>query len=144
MVKNQKKESKKLGIDFTAIEKARKYEVKFYDIDSEIDGDKVKTLRNQLNMSQTFFAEVLGLSKKTIEKWEQGKNPIKGTSSRLLYLIEKDHALLDSFFSESRTSSPVQAKFRDDFLIIAEPVNRNTNKYSQNKNKTYENYSQVA
>ena len=144
MVNNQKKELKQSGIDFNAIEKARKYEVKFYDIDSEIDGNKVKALRNQLNMSQTFFAEVLGLSKKTIEKWEQGKNSIKGTSSRLLYLIEKDHTLLDSFFSESRTGSHVQSKFRDDFLIIAEPVNHNKTKYSRNKDNTYENYSQVA
>lgn len=43
----------------------------------------LKQLRKKLGLSQRVFARVLGVSEKTIEKWEQGKNPIKGAASRL-------------------------------------------------------------
>jgi len=49
----------------------------------------VKKLRIDLKMSQSVFASVLGVTKKTIEKWEQGKNPVSGPAAKLLFLVQK-------------------------------------------------------
>lgn len=61
----------------------------------------VKQLRNKLNMSQRLFAKVLGVSEKTIEKWEQGTNPVKGTASKLLYLLDKNEDLINQIYMET-------------------------------------------
>ncbi|MCL2370247.1 MAG: helix-turn-helix domain-containing protein [Firmicutes bacterium] len=50
---------------------------------------EVKSIRNSLGYSQTLFALILGVSPKTIEAWESGKNTPNGTSSRLLEIIQK-------------------------------------------------------
>lgn len=69
-----------------------------------VDTEKVttpefaKALRNKLNFSQSLFSKILGLSEKTIEKWEQGANPIKGSSSRLLYLLDKNPNLINQLY----------------------------------------------
>ena len=58
-------------------------------IDKIVNGDFVKKLRNDLHLTQLMFATILGVKKKTIEKWEQGKNPVKGPNSRLIFLLYK-------------------------------------------------------
>ncbi len=58
----------------------------------------VKHLRNELNLSQSLFAEILGISVKTVEKWEQGVHPVKGASSRLLYLLSKNKQLINELY----------------------------------------------
>jgi putative transcriptional regulator len=88
-------------IDFSIFDHAEKYRVEFHDIDRRIDGQFVKNIREKLNTSQSFFAHVLGVSKKTIEKWEQGKNPIKGTASRLLYSISLDQNIINNYYCET-------------------------------------------
>ena len=75
------------------------YSVFYADIEKEVNGEFVKNLRNKLNMTQNVFASVLGVTKKTIEKWEQGVNPVKGCSARLLYLISKDVSIVKEFYS---------------------------------------------
>ena len=55
-----------------------------------IDGLFLKELRNKLELTQVQMANYLGVSKKTIEKWEQGVNPIIGAAARLIYLISKE------------------------------------------------------
>jgi putative transcriptional regulator len=41
------------------------------------------------------LALALGVSKRTVEAWEAGKNNPSNTTNRLLYLIEKKRDLLD-------------------------------------------------
>ena len=48
---------------------------------------EVKTIRNNLGISQPAFAQCLGVSKKTVEKWESGDNTPSGPASRLLDLF---------------------------------------------------------
>ena len=81
------------------IRKSKGYKVHFLDIDNIVDKNYIKSLRETLDMSQVVFADLLGVSKKTIEKWEQGANPIKGCSSRLLYLLYNDTSLINKFYS---------------------------------------------
>jgi len=53
-----------------------------------IHGHEVKEIRESINCSQSLFADVLGVSKKTVENWESGKNIPNGSAQRLLALIK--------------------------------------------------------
>jgi len=56
----------------------------------------VTRIRGRLNMSQAAFAALLAVSRRTVEKWEQGaRTPASGTA-RLLQFIEHPD-LLDRF-----------------------------------------------
>lgn len=85
----------KINLDILKNAKRRNYTV--IETIEIVDGQYLKELRDKLNMSQSAFAHVLGVSKKAIEKWEQGKNPIKGSTSRLIYLINEDSKVIDKF-----------------------------------------------
>ena len=76
----------------------KKKSLKIVDTDFTcIDGKFLRDLRIKLNMSQLLFASYLGVSKKAIEKWEQGTNKINAPTARLLYLISKDNEILSNF-----------------------------------------------
>ena len=55
---------------------------------------KIKEIRNSLNLTQMIFAEVLGVSIKTVEAWESGRNNPQGPASRFLQMLEMDKSLL--------------------------------------------------
>lgn len=61
------------------------------------DAAEVKKIRTNLNMTQSSFAQCMGVSKKTVEAWESGKNTPAGAASRLLSLVEKDPQILQNF-----------------------------------------------
>lgn len=92
-------------LDLSFISKTEKYSVEFFNIEKLVTADFVKELRNKLNMSQVFFSKVLGVSNKTIEKWEQGKNPISGTAARLLFSISLNPDLLNDYFCEKKVTA---------------------------------------
>ncbi len=50
----------------------------------------IKKIRNDFGATQAVFAEILGVSKKTIEAWEAGRNRPDGPARRLLAAIEAD------------------------------------------------------
>jgi putative transcriptional regulator len=54
------------------------------------NAEEIRKIRDNLNMSQAFFAKVIGVSKKTVEAWEHGGNKPGGAASRLLTIAEKD------------------------------------------------------
>lgn len=56
--------------------------------------DVVET-RRSLDMSQRSFAEILGVSKRTVEAWEAGKSNPSPTAVNLIYLISQDHTLAE-------------------------------------------------
>jgi len=56
----------------------------------EFSPDDIRVIRNRLRMSQGFFAEVMGVSKKTVESWEYGKGRPGGSAARLLSIAEAD------------------------------------------------------
>ncbi|MDR0854595.1 MAG: helix-turn-helix domain-containing protein [Clostridiales Family XIII bacterium] len=49
----------------------------------------IRRIRENARMSQAAFAFALGVSKKTIEAWEAGTNHPRGSSGRLLEIINK-------------------------------------------------------
>ena len=60
----------------------------------EYDADQIKEARLLLGMTQVTFAEVMGVSKKTVEAWEAGTNKPAGTARRFLSVIQADPSLL--------------------------------------------------
>jgi putative transcriptional regulator len=59
--------------------------------------ETIKNIRLSRNLSQRAFAEVIGVSCKTVEAWEAGRNHPAGSASRILEIIEKDSRLLEHY-----------------------------------------------
>lgn len=51
--------------------------------------------RKQLNLSQRAFADILGVSSRTVEAWEAGRSNPSPTARNLIYLISQDHSLIE-------------------------------------------------
>ena len=49
-----------------------------------------KDIRKNAGMTQMLFAKFLGVSLKTVEAWEAGRNHPNGTACRLLSLTKRD------------------------------------------------------
>jgi putative transcriptional regulator len=58
---------------------------------------KIKEIRKKHNMTQRLFAEALGVSVKTVEAWESGKNIPSGCASRMLELLDNDDTLFERY-----------------------------------------------
>ncbi|MBW9267980.1 MAG: helix-turn-helix domain-containing protein [Candidatus Thiodiazotropha sp. (ex. Lucinisca nassula)] len=56
---------------------------------------EVKAIRHRLGVSQEKFAIILGVSKRTVENWEQGRRHPTGAARSLLRIVEADpeHAM---------------------------------------------------
>ncbi|HOI84479.1 MAG TPA: helix-turn-helix domain-containing protein [Acholeplasmataceae bacterium] len=128
-------------LDLSVLRRAEKYTVDFCDIDQMVDAEFVKKLRDKLNMSQSFFAQVLGVSKKTVEKWEQSVNPMIGTASRMLYIIDKYPALINEFYTDTYSSNvkvfKKSAFFDTNFNIVVKAESLCTVKPNQKEDETY-------
>ena len=51
---------------------------------------KVEVVREQTGLSQTRFARLIGVSKRTLENWEQGRRSPTGPARALLKIVAKD------------------------------------------------------
>ena len=54
----------------------------------------VVEIRSALSMTQKSFAEILGVSCRTVEAWESGKSTPTPTAKKLMYLLQEDHSLI--------------------------------------------------
>lgn len=61
----------------------------------EYSKDDIKRLRTERRITQKVFAEIIGVSQKTVEAWETGTNRPTGSVFRLMQLIETDSDILD-------------------------------------------------
>lgn len=61
----------------------------------EYDASAVLQARMRLRLSQRGLASALGVSSRTVESWEAGRNTPNGAARNLLYLLEKDNSLID-------------------------------------------------
>ena len=60
----------------------------------EYTASDVQKIRQTLPLSQNGLATALGVSKRTVEAWETGKNAPSNSSHKLLYLIEHDNSII--------------------------------------------------
>ncbi len=49
----------------------------------------IKRIRNRLDVSQTQFALMIGVSKSTLQNWEQGRREPDGPAKALLRIVDK-------------------------------------------------------
>jgi len=56
---------------------------------------EIKKLREEVGLSQAEFALLIGVSKRTLENWEQGRRKPTGPAKALLRILEADpkHAI---------------------------------------------------
>lgn len=135
-------------LTWSDIYKKSKKEIILVKNEDKVDGDFVKKLRNDKKLTQKLFAEILGISEKTVEKWEQGKNPIKGTASRLIYILYKYEFLWSEFYREEDDSKSIVNK-AELYIVKTEKNNDNLKKerksrkteFSYNENKTHGSYN---
>ena len=59
--------------------------------------NEIKKIRANLDLSQSVFANIIGVSKKAVEAWESGKNIPQGPAQRMLELLDKDPAITDKY-----------------------------------------------
>jgi len=57
--------------------------------------EDIKQIRNRVGLSQAIFASSLGVSKKTVEAWERGRNTPEGPSRGLLQLIRDNPEVIE-------------------------------------------------
>ena len=76
-------------INLKALRSAKSTKIAFVDVNRIVNKEMVKNLRSRLNVSQAVFATIMNVSKKTIEAWEEGLNPIKGGAAVAIYLLDK-------------------------------------------------------
>lgn len=79
-------------INFDALKKAKRVSVT-YNIE-EINNEFVKQFRKENALTQVALANLMGVTKKTVEKWEQGKNKISGSSAVLFSLLSENPDLV--------------------------------------------------
>ena len=56
----------------------------------EYSADAIKDIRQRTGLTQALFAKWLGVSTRTVEAWEAGRNKPSGPSSRLLSLLQQN------------------------------------------------------
>lgn len=62
----------------------------------EVSRQDLKTMREQLNLSQRELAVLLGISIDTLQNWEQGRRKPRGAAKILIRVAEKHpEAILD-------------------------------------------------
>ncbi len=75
---------------------SKRVEISFTDV--AVDKEFVKEYRRENQLTQVALANILGVTKKTIEKWEQGVNKVGGSSAVLLMLLSKNPDLLSQLY----------------------------------------------
>ena len=56
----------------------------------EFTASEIKDIRKNAGMTQTLFARYLGVSLKTVEAWEAGRNQPSGAACRMLSITKND------------------------------------------------------
>jgi putative transcriptional regulator len=59
------------------------------------NSDEIKIIRKKLKLSQNLFAKAIGVSQKTIEAWESGRNIPQGPAQRMLYIMKNNPVILN-------------------------------------------------
>lgn len=63
----------------------------------DFEAAEIKSIRNELGLTQVLFAGFMGVSTKTVEAWESGRNMPDGPARRMLSMLKADPALPQRF-----------------------------------------------
>ena len=84
-------------INVNKLLESKRVEVKITEI--SVDKFFVKQFRESNHLTQVALANILGVKKKTVEKWEQGANNVNGSSALLLTLLNDNPTLLEQIYN---------------------------------------------
>lgn len=59
----------------------------------DFEANEIKNIRHELGMTQVLFAGFMGVSTKTVEAWEAGRNMPDGPARRILSMVKADPIL---------------------------------------------------
>jgi len=62
-----------------------------------ISADDIKEIRKKLGMTQSIFALIIGVSRKTVESWETGRYMPDGAARRLITILQADPAFPEKY-----------------------------------------------
>ncbi|NBG87731.1 helix-turn-helix domain-containing protein [Isachenkonia alkalipeptolytica] len=63
----------------------------------EFSKDEIKRIRQYLQLTQVTFAEVIGVTPKTVEAWERGTNAPTGPARRMMTILKEDPESLNRY-----------------------------------------------
>ena len=66
--------------------------------------DEIKAVRRKSGMTQSLFAQYMGVSTKTVEAWELGRTHPTGPACRLLDILEQGRATELSFVRQNKAA----------------------------------------
>lgn len=89
-------------INVNKLLESKRIEVSFAEI--KVDKEFIKQFRTNNHLTQIALANILGVKKKTIEKWEQGANNVNGSSAVLLKLLNDNPELINQLYSVKVTT----------------------------------------
>ena len=98
-------------INIDKLLESKRIEVSF--VETNVDKEFVKEFRQNHHPTQLSLANILGVKKKTIEKWEQGVNKVGGSSAVLLRLINDNPDLLRQLYC---VKTDVTGKIEEDIF----------------------------
>jgi DNA-binding transcriptional regulator YiaG len=61
-----------------------------------LSGSPIRTIRSRLGLTQAEFAELIGVSRRTLENWEQGRREPTGPTRAFLLLVDADPDVVSS------------------------------------------------
>jgi putative transcriptional regulator len=79
---------------------ARKTKLAIKPVDT-FNTEDIKQIRRKTGLSQVMFAGSLGVSPKTVEAWENGRNRPEGASRRLLEIVRDNPDFIRRFQVEA-------------------------------------------
>ena len=78
----------------------------------QLSGAEIKVIRARLGLTQKTFAELLNVSKKSVERWEQGTDGVSGPVTTLLKLF-KEHPELVEELEVPEQEFPLRLRYMD-------------------------------
>lgn len=67
----------------------------------EFSHNEIKSVRLSLELTQNAFAQILGVSIKTVEAWEKGTNVPNGPARRVIGMLKDDPNLIETLYLSS-------------------------------------------
>ena len=121
---------------------------------THITGKEFKRIRNKYKLTQANIAQFLGVSNKTIERWEQTNCIISGPTARLMKMLDDDPRLIYKFEIPKKVFSLRINYMLDNELCTIIDVNEKTHEiriknyctnylncaFGKIENPTYEDY----
>ncbi len=125
-----------------------------YAINQNITSEHLKQKRKELGFTQKEFAEFIGVSKATIERWETSDKPITGPIVLLLQLLSKEY--IESIkIPEKKLPMRLFYMYKDQLctlidvderMQVVKIINYNRNRqfraFGVNENPTYSDYEE--